>query len=106
MSDADYNRFAKFDLNGKLLTYWGVTGKNPGEFNNLHNCDVNASGNLFAAAGALSEALHRSRSGLERARSIPFGRLHLEAALHSEEHVSLHLESYAQPERAAVRVVD
>ncbi len=51
MSDADYQRFAKFDLNGKLLTYWGVPGRNPGEFNNLHNWDVDPSGNLFAADG-------------------------------------------------------
>jgi sugar lactone lactonase YvrE len=51
MSDADYNRFAKFDLSGKLLTYWGVFGHNPGEFDNLHNWDMDASGNLYAADG-------------------------------------------------------
>jgi hypothetical protein len=49
MSDANYNRFAKFDLNGKLLTYWGAPGANPGEFNNLHNWDVDESGNIYAA---------------------------------------------------------
>ncbi|MCC6913833.1 MAG: 6-bladed beta-propeller [Rhodospirillaceae bacterium] len=51
MSDADYNRFAKFDLSGKLITYWGVLGANPGEFNNLHNWDVDVNGNLFTADG-------------------------------------------------------
>jgi len=51
MSDADYNRFAKFDLNGKLLTYWGALGRDAGEFNNLHNWDVDAAGNLYAADG-------------------------------------------------------
>jgi len=49
MTDADYNRFAKFDLSGKLQTYWGVKGQNPGEFDNLHNFDVDAEGNLFVA---------------------------------------------------------
>ncbi len=51
MSDADYNRFAKFDLSGKLITYFGVLGRNPGEFDNLHNWDVDASGALFVADG-------------------------------------------------------
>ncbi len=51
MSDANYNRIAKFDLNGKLLTYWGVTGRGPGEMDNLHNWDVDASGNLYVADG-------------------------------------------------------
>ena len=51
MSDATYNRLAKFDLNGKLQTYWGVTGHNPGEFDNLHNWDVDAAGNLYVADG-------------------------------------------------------
>jgi DNA-binding beta-propeller fold protein YncE len=49
MSDADYNRFAKFDLNGVLQTYWGVTGKAPGAFDNLHNFDVAEDGSLFVA---------------------------------------------------------
>ena len=51
MSDATYNRMAKFDLNGKLQTYWGVTGRNPGEVDNLHNWDVDAEGNLYIADG-------------------------------------------------------
>lgn len=49
MTDADYNRIAKFDLNGKRLTYWGVSGDAPGAFDNLHNFDVDSNGNLFVA---------------------------------------------------------
>jgi sugar lactone lactonase YvrE len=49
MSDANYNRMAKFDLKGVLQTYWGVTGKEPGALDNLHNFDVDANGNLFIA---------------------------------------------------------
>ncbi len=49
MSDADYNRMAKFDLNGVLQTYWGVSGKEPGAFDNMHNFDVDEHGNLFIA---------------------------------------------------------
>ena len=49
MSDANYNRMAKFNLDGELLTYWGTTGKEPGSFDNLHNFDVDEHGNLFIA---------------------------------------------------------
>ncbi len=51
MSDADYERLAKFDLNGTLITYWGAIGPNPGEFDNLHNFDVDSAGNLFVVDG-------------------------------------------------------
>ncbi len=51
MSDANYNRMAKFDLDGHLQTYWGVTGRAPGETDNLHNWDVDAAGNLYIADG-------------------------------------------------------
>jgi DNA-binding beta-propeller fold protein YncE len=46
---AGYNRMAKFDLNGKLLTYWGMTGGAPGLFDNPHQFAVDAQGNLFIA---------------------------------------------------------
>lgn len=49
MSDAIHNRIAKFNLNGELQTYWGTTGSDPGSFDNLHNFDVDANGNLFIA---------------------------------------------------------
>lgn len=47
VTDAQYTRFAKYDLEGHLLTYWGVKGNGPGEFDNLHSFDVDASGNLY-----------------------------------------------------------
>lgn len=46
---AGYNRMAKFDLNGKLLTYWGMTGSAPGLFDNPHQFGVDDQGNLFIA---------------------------------------------------------
>lgn len=46
---AGYNRFAKFDLNGKLLTYWGMTGSAPGLFDNPHQFAVDAQGSLYIA---------------------------------------------------------
>jgi DNA-binding beta-propeller fold protein YncE len=46
---AGYNRMAKFDLNGKLLTYWGMTGSAPGLFDNPHQFAVDAQGNLYIA---------------------------------------------------------
>jgi hypothetical protein len=48
-SAAGYNRMAKFDLNGKLLTYWGMTGSAPGLFDNPHQFAVDDQGNLFIA---------------------------------------------------------
>ena len=49
MSDANYTRFAKFDLNGRLLTYWGVKGEKPGELDNPHSFDVDPAGTLYIA---------------------------------------------------------
>lgn len=46
---AGYNRMAKFDLNGKLLTYWGMTGSAPGLFDNPHQFAVDSQGNLYIA---------------------------------------------------------
>jgi sugar lactone lactonase YvrE len=46
---AGANRMAKFDLNGKLLTYWGITGGQPGSFDNPHQFAVDAQGNLYIA---------------------------------------------------------
>jgi peptidylamidoglycolate lyase len=47
VTDAQYTRFAKYDLDGHLLTYWGVQGDDIGEFDNLHSFDVDSSGNLY-----------------------------------------------------------
>jgi DNA-binding beta-propeller fold protein YncE len=41
------NRLAKFDRNGKLLTYWGMYGRPAGEFDDPHTLDVDAAGNLY-----------------------------------------------------------
>lgn len=43
------NRMAKFDLNGKLLTYWGMTGTAPGLFDNAHQFAVDSQGSLYIA---------------------------------------------------------
>ncbi|MGE4061901.1 MAG: peptidyl-alpha-hydroxyglycine alpha-amidating lyase family protein [Rhodospirillaceae bacterium] len=48
-SAAGANRMAKFDLNGKLLTYWGITGSGPGSFDNPHQFAVDQQGNLYIA---------------------------------------------------------
>lgn len=49
IAEADYNRIAKFDLNGHLQTYWGVTGDAPGAMDNPHSFAVDESGNLYVA---------------------------------------------------------
>ena len=48
-SAAGYNRFAKFDLQGHLLTYWGMTGSDPGLMDNPHQFGVDSKGNLYVA---------------------------------------------------------
>jgi len=47
LADGAANRFAKFDLSGKLLTYWGTQGTWPGAFNNPHKFSVDPEGNLY-----------------------------------------------------------
>ena len=49
MADAMYNRFAKFNLNGELQTYWGVMGDAPGALDNPHDFDVDENGNMYQA---------------------------------------------------------
>lgn len=46
---AGYNRFAKFDTDGKLLYHWGLMGSEPGLFDNPHQYDVDRDGNLYVA---------------------------------------------------------
>jgi peptidylamidoglycolate lyase len=41
------NRIAKYDLNGKLITYWGMYGREAGNFDDPHTIDVDAAGNLY-----------------------------------------------------------
>jgi DNA-binding beta-propeller fold protein YncE len=49
MSDGEISRMVKYDLNGKLITYWGAQGAFPGAFNNNHNFSVDPDGNLYVA---------------------------------------------------------
>ena len=48
-SAVGYNRFAKYDLEGHLLTYFGVTGTEPGAMDNPHQHALDSKGNLFIA---------------------------------------------------------
>src|SRR5262249_55912217 len=43
------NRLAKYDLKGKLLTYWGMYGMFPGGFDDPHNISVDSAGNLYVS---------------------------------------------------------
>jgi peptidylamidoglycolate lyase len=43
------NRIAKYDLTGKLLTYWGTYGLTQGKFDDPHRLSVDSSGNLYVA---------------------------------------------------------
>ena len=45
----DGNRLAKFDLSGKLITYWGMHGRFAGGFDDPHTIDVDSLGNLYVA---------------------------------------------------------
>ena len=48
-SAVGYNRFAKYDLEGHLLTYWGVSGSDPGAMDNPHQYALDSKGNLYIA---------------------------------------------------------
>ena len=43
------NRLAEFDLHGRLITYWGMYGRQSGWFDDPHTIDVDLSGNLYIA---------------------------------------------------------
>ena len=43
------NRLAQYDMNGKLLTYWGTYGTRPGDFDRPHEMTVDQDGNLYVA---------------------------------------------------------
>ncbi len=49
MAIAGYNRFAKFDQNGKLLYHFGEMGADAGLMDNPHQFDVDKAGNLYVA---------------------------------------------------------
>jgi len=43
------NRLAKYDMNGRLLTYWGMYGVFPGSFDDPHDLSLDAEGNLYVS---------------------------------------------------------
>jgi sugar lactone lactonase YvrE len=49
VEDSATNRILKYDLNGKLLTYWGVGGKGNAGFDDPHTMTVDSEGNLYVA---------------------------------------------------------
>ena len=48
-SDGGTNRIVKYDLNGKYLYGWGISGGQPGQFNGPHSITVDQDGNLYLA---------------------------------------------------------
>jgi sugar lactone lactonase YvrE len=51
VSDATAQRLAKYDLNGKLLTYWGTAGTFQGGMATPHDFAVDAEGSLYVSNG-------------------------------------------------------
>ena len=71
LSDGAVNRFAKFDLNGRLQTYWGVTGAYQGAMDNPHKFSVDPDGNLYVADYANNRVQKfRPRANADRSRLI------------------------------------
>jgi DNA-binding beta-propeller fold protein YncE len=65
------NRLAKYDLGGKLITYWGMYGRFPGGFDDPHTFDVDAAGNLYLVE-VFNNRLEKfvPREGADRSRVI------------------------------------
>jgi DNA-binding beta-propeller fold protein YncE len=65
------NRLAKFDLGGKLITYWGMYGRPAGWFDDPHTIDVDSSGNLYVVE-VFNNRVEKfvSREGADKARLI------------------------------------
>ena len=65
------NRIAKFDLNGRLLTYWGAAGQFVGGLTNPHAISVDSAGNLYVADAWSNRLLKFTpKAGADRARLI------------------------------------
>ena len=43
------NRILKYDMNGKLQTWWGMYGSGPGQLDDPHDMSVDSAGNLYLA---------------------------------------------------------
>lgn len=49
------NRLAEYDMNGKLLTSWGVFGLAPGKFDDPHDIAIDPAGNLYVSMWSLKK---------------------------------------------------
>jgi hypothetical protein len=49
VSDGGTQRMLKYDLNGKFLYGWGLSGGQPGQLNGPHSITVDQEGNLYLA---------------------------------------------------------
>ena len=49
VSDSANNRMLKYDLAGKLLTYWGIAGQNAAGLDDPHQFSIDSEGNLYIA---------------------------------------------------------
>lgn len=71
VSDARSNKFAKFDLNGKLLTTFGTGGRFPGGMAAPHDFSVDPDGNLYVAnPWNFAVDKYVPRSGADRSRLV------------------------------------
>ena len=67
------NRLAKYDLNGKLITYWGTYGMGQGQFDDPHYISVDQEGNLYVAIFSNTKVgveKYMPRAGADRSRLI------------------------------------
>ena len=67
------NRLAKYDLNGKLITYFGTYGMDTGQFDDPHYISVDQEGNLYVAIFSNTKVgveKYMPRSGADRSRLI------------------------------------
>lgn len=72
VSDGTNARLLKYDVNGKLLSFWGTYGTYPGAFWEMHQFSVDTEGNLYAAdsfAGRVQR--FKMKPGADKARMVP-----------------------------------
>lgn len=68
------NRIVKFDADGKLLTTWGTTGGEDGEFRDPHALAMDAAGRLFVGDRGNSRIQIFDQNGTHLATWTQFGR--------------------------------
>ena len=65
------NRLAKFDLNGRLLTYWGAAGQFVGGLTNPHAISIDSAGNVYVADAWSNRLLKfKPKAGADRSRLV------------------------------------